>query len=162
MNAETERKESLREYFERRVREAAADIKADWLDIRQVTRRKDGLDSHLASLRSANEYISILFDPLAPGGSLSVRLDHIDRQIESATDLLYAVTHTEIPDGAVHMALGSTRVFGQHEDLPPIVMVGRANRTYQREGDAAPSPWPPVVFYNRGRQGVVVRTTEES
>jgi hypothetical protein len=141
--------ETTEDYFERRARAVAADVGA------RVTFDHD-TEYLQAMLRAGGAFCRFSVDR---GSSGAMARNLIDREVEDAGDSLYAVTHTDIPAGAVWMMRGARTVQGESTEEQPIIMLDRRARTYQRAGDAHPRPWPPVVFYAQGRRGFVeVRT----
>lgn len=149
--------ESNFEYFNRRVNEVAAEIDATVVSSGHA-RDHDALE---AQLMLAGEYGFISASPAWVRSDVDAESrkrmwrEIVDRSIANVADQLYAVTHTEIPAGAVFMARGARRVYGSSEPLPPIQKIDRAGRAYWRGDDTEPLPWPPVIFYSHERCGFV-------
>lgn len=151
--------ESCLDYFTRRVREVAAEIGATVVSCGHAR----GRDEYEAQLTLRGEYGFVIVDPAterawATDGLKRMFRELVDRDIANIADQLYAVTHTEIPAGAVFMMRGARRVFGSDDTASPITKIDRAGRRFWRFGTSEPFPWPAVTYYNQGRQGIVERT----
>lgn len=148
--------ESNAEYFNRRVREAADDTGAVVASC-GISADRDAFEAVL-TLAGEHGVISVEPAELRSHGDHKLAFRELaDRSITLVTDALYAVTHTEIPAGAVFMALGARRVFGSDDTASPITKIDRARRVFWRFGTSEPFPWPQVVYYNQGRHGFVER-----
>lgn len=138
---------NLTSYFERKASEVAANIGA------KVHFEHD-LEFLVANFSVGGTFGFCTIDR-GRGFARAPGTDFIDRSLNGVADRLYAVTHTEIPRGAVWMMLGSIEVQGEPPFAQPITRIDRRARTYGRVGDVEPRPWPPVVFYAIGRKGYI-------